>query len=248
MLHMSKLHVELRPLQTELKESKSLASAASSQSVLFARLKPAQDLMARVKEMIIQKKRSGRKLGYSLYAFDAHQRGEMTDEEYESALAQVDKIHKEGTFFEDCSGNMLTTISAAEREAVLASPAEVDLSDKDQVIRRLCKNIKDGKYRNIVVAAGAGMSVAAGIPDFRSKGGLYERMREEHGMTTPEQLFQIDYFKEHPEPFCRQASAMCPGLFAPTASHLFLKLLVEEGIVRRIFTQNIDTLEAQVHT
>ena len=64
-------------------------------------------------------------------------------------------------------------------------------------------------------------------------------------MTTPEQLFQIDYFKEHPEPFCRQASAMCPGLFAPTASHLFLKLLVEEGIVRRIFTQNIDTLEAQ---
>ena len=41
------------------------------------------------------------------------------------------------------------------------------------------------------------------------------------------------------------AKEMWPGTFAPTATHCFLKLLETKGVLRRVFTQNIDTLERE---
>ena len=38
-----------------------------------------------------------------------------------------------------------------------------------------------GTYRRVVVCTGAGVSVPAGIPDFRSKGGLFETIRSRFG-------------------------------------------------------------------
>ena len=36
---------------------------------------------------------------------------------------------------------------------------------------------------------------------------------------------------------------MWPDNFSPSPSHAFLRLLYDKGILRRVFTQNIDTLE-----
>uniref|UniRef100_A0A667Y471 NAD-dependent protein deacetylase n=1 Tax=Myripristis murdjan TaxID=586833 RepID=A0A667Y471_9TELE len=103
--------------------------------------------------------------------------------------------------------------------------------------------IKSGKCKNIICMVGAGISTSAGIPDFRSPGtGLYANLQK-YNLPYPEAIFQIDYFKRHPEPFFALAKELYPGQFKPTVCHYFMKLLKDKGLLRRCYSQNIDTLE-----
>jgi NAD-dependent deacetylase sirtuin 2 len=71
----------------------------------------------------------------------------------------------------------------------------------DLTIERIAKIIKSGEVKNIVIMSGAGISVSAGIPDFRTPGtGLYYNL-EKYNLPTPESMFDMEYFREHPEPF-----------------------------------------------
>ena len=107
-------------------------------------------------------------------------------------------------------------------------------------VRRLVR-----ESRKILVLTGAGVSVSAGLPDFRSANGIYARLREEFMMPSPTCMFDIDYFNKNPGPFFNFASELWPGRFKPTKSHLFIAELERRGKLLRNYTQNIDTLEHQ---
>lgn len=49
--------------------------------------------------------------------------------------------------------------------------------------------------KNIVVMTGAGISTAAGIPDFRSPGtGLYDNLQK-YDLPYPQAVFEINFFR-----------------------------------------------------
>lgn len=109
----------------------------------------------------------------------------------------------------------------------------------DQVMAGLA----DGAYKNVIVMAGAGISVSAGIPDFRTPGtGLYSQL-EKYNLPTPESIFAIEYLRSNPRAFLTLAKELFPGEYAPTPTHYFIRLLHEKGVLLRCFTQNIDGLE-----
>ncbi|KAF7280936.1 sirtuin 2 [Rhynchophorus ferrugineus] len=103
--------------------------------------------------------------------------------------------------------------------------------------------IKKKNCKNIITLAGAGISTAAGIPDFRSPGtGLYDNLQK-YNLPHPQAIFELDFFHENPKPFFVLAKELYPGSFKPTRSHYFIRLLHEKGLLLRHYTQNIDTLE-----
>ena len=109
----------------------------------------------------------------------------------------------------------------------------------DQIIQQ----ILEGEIKNIICMCGAGISVGAGIPDFRSPGtGLYSKL-EKYNLTHPEAIFEIDYFRSNPHPFYLLSKELYPGLYTPTKTHYFMKLLHDKGLLLRCYTQNIDSLE-----
>eukprot|EP00747_Dinoflagellata_sp_TGD_P191257 gnl/TRDRNA2_/TRDRNA2_54384_c0_seq1.p1 gnl/TRDRNA2_/TRDRNA2_54384_c0~~gnl/TRDRNA2_/TRDRNA2_54384_c0_seq1.p1 ORF type:complete len:522 (+),score=87.75 gnl/TRDRNA2_/TRDRNA2_54384_c0_seq1:121-1686(+) len=123
-------------------------------------------------------------------------------------------------------GSMLDRLSLQDRRAVGRVAAAIT------------------KARSIIVMAGAGVSVSAGIPDFRSPTtGLYNKLKQDLNLPFPEAVFNIHYFKKNPEPFYRVCKELFPEKFRPTPTHFFFRLLYEKGKLLRLFSQNIDSLE-----
>lgn len=105
--------------------------------------------------------------------------------------------------------------------------------------------ITNNDVHNILVLIGAGASVAAGIPDFRSPStGLYANLSK-YKLHEPSDAFSISLLRESPRIFYSIAKDMnlWPGAYQPTAVHHFVKLLSDQGRLLRCCTQNIDGLE-----
>lgn len=98
------------------------------------------------------------------------------------------------------------------------------------------------RSRHVVALTGAGLSTAAGIPDFRGPEGLYAS-----GEHDPELIFDIDAFRRDPGPFYRFTRTLLPVLqrCEPTFTHRFLAHLETVGILAGVVTQNIDLLHQQ---
>lgn len=99
--------------------------------------------------------------------------------------------------------------------------------------------------KRTVVLSGAGISVSCGIPDFRSKDGIYAILRDDQNyqLDDPSDMFDKDFFMQDPSMFFSFAHSIYPANFEPSPSHHFVKQLETHGKLLRMYSQNIDTLE-----
>ena len=118
---------------------------------------------------------------------------------------------------------------------------------EEATMKRIAERIQAGDIRRVLAVVGAGASVAAGIPDFRSPTtGLYQSPTlRKYELPHPEAIFDIDYFREDPQPFFHLARELLPANVRPTRVHAFLRLLADKDILLRVYTQNIDCLERE---
>ncbi|MFD0589122.1 NAD-dependent protein deacylase [Paenibacillus sp. GCM10027627] len=107
-------------------------------------------------------------------------------------------------------------------------PNEVELARKLQ------------EAQSITVFTGAGISTASGIPDFRSRGGLYD-------LELPvERIVAESFFYQKPKLFWTHFKSIFHfqniGNYKPNDGHIFLRELEQAGKQVTIVTQNVDGL------
>jgi len=117
-------------------------------------------------------------------------------------------------------------------------------SEEPVSLHRIAKGLENGKFKNVIIMCGAGISTNAGVPDFRSPSiGLYHTIGKIEGLPYPEAVFDGSYFRSNPKPFYKLVSQIYPQRLEPTATHRFFTLLHQKRLLRRVYTQNIDALE-----
>jgi len=109
------------------------------------------------------------------------------------------------------------------------------------IAARLRRDVRsDLPPQRVVVLLGAGVSTAAGLPDYRSTGGIW---------TTQSNRDAFSAAGFHKDPYgcwlhARQIfGPAINGAITPTATHRFLLQLHEHGLLQRVYTQNVDALE-----
>ena len=92
---------------------------------------------------------------------------------------------------------------------------------------------------NIVFFGGAGVSTESGIPDFRSRDGLYNQKYK----YSPEEILSHTFFMNNTEDFyIFYRDKIIKYDAKPNAAHIRLAELEKEGKLKAVVTQNIDGL------
>ncbi|WFD43206.1 hypothetical protein MPSI1_001861 [Malassezia psittaci] len=147
-------------------------------------------------------------------------------------------------------------VPTQDREDTLSDttlPLYANVSDNVQRdLGRVYQAVREA--RRIAVVCGAGISVSspANIPDFRSTTGLFTKLKQQYpdaGLSSGKDLFDARLFNSD------ASTALFYNMMAelkdladaakPTRFHYWLKTLDEEGRLQRVYTQNIDGLEAK---
>jgi NAD-dependent deacetylase sirtuin 2 len=132
-------------------------------------------------------------------------------------------------------------------------------SSRDAALQAAAEFIASDACRSVCILTGAGVSVAAGIPDFRSPGGMYATLRPELITATerqrmlmasdPTYVVETSMFFANQFPYLEVRRPFILGTqvhrWKATIGHRFVELLHRHGKLTRLYTQNIDGLDYQ---
>ena len=121
---------------------------------------------------------------------------------------------------------------------------------KDLLRRSLSEEQKIALFReiidtssHIVFLGGAGVSTESGIPDFRSKDGLYRKTDKKFSRYRPEYLLSDQCLHREPEVFFAYFRKNLDARnVKPNTAHIKLAQMEENGKLDGVITQNIDGL------
>lgn len=103
------------------------------------------------------------------------------------------------------------------------------------------ENLKEiiNESKSVVFFGGAGVSTESGIPDFRSKDGLYNQKYK----CPPEEILSHTFFMNNTDEFYKFYKDKMNSLkYKPNITHIKLAELEKIGKIKAIVTQNIDGL------
>lgn len=105
----------------------------------------------------------------------------------------------------------------------------------EEKIDKIAAKISEGGKN--VVFTGAGISTESGIPDYRSKGGIWDKFR-------PVYFDEFMSSRDSREEYWRRWVELYGGLLKakPNAAHMAVGKLFELGFLEAIITQNVDGL------
>ena len=110
----------------------------------------------------------------------------------------------------------------------------IKMEDKIQQFKQMVN-----ESNNIVFFGGAGVSTESGIPDFRSKDGLYHQKYD----YPPEEILSHTFFINHTDAFYKFYKDKMNSLkYEPNITHIKLAKLEKKGKLKAVVTQNIDGL------
>lgn len=180
--------------------------------------------------------------------------------------AQTRQIGKELRGMESCSSQPTINKKKCKQEGSSNPISIPGMIQKGFTFEEFMDGVRDKTFRHVSFMVGAGISVAAGIPDFRTpKTGLYAQVKA-LGLPVPEDIFSLDCFLDDPQPFYSLAtqflfpttsldqstgtSSTCdqggtvPVVIRPVKAHHFMELINrQQRCLHFVYTQNIDGLE-----
>ncbi|XP_038873699.1 NAD-dependent protein deacetylase sirtuin-3 [Salvelinus namaycush] len=161
-----------------------------------------------------------------------------------SVSGQDTSLPRKGRVSKGSSGPIQGGLSSSGSKPTQSYPSRPAMNPSPRGgLAAVSRLVKLGRCKNVVVVAGAGISTASGIPDFRTPGtGLYANLAK-YNIPYPEAIFNIEYFSNDPRPFFSLAKELYPGSHRPNYIHYFIHMLHHKGLLLRMYTQNIDGLE-----
>ncbi|KAM9998589.1 hypothetical protein ACTFIY_008243 [Dictyostelium cf. discoideum] len=149
-----------------------------------------------------------------------------------------------------------TSSSTSSTTSSLLNKEELKLKGIER-LKNVIDGIKKGKFKNVIVLSGAGISANAGIPPYRTKDGLLAKNKQFS--------FSMEILEKHPDVFYQairdhfypiikasndndRDDGISAGIKS-TKSHYFINDLNEKyGCLLRNYTQNVDPLQERTGT